>query len=88
MVLVMGWGEKREVLGATPDRTCERCHNTGPWVIYKSRKRLKVMFIPVAKWGEYFAAQCSICPNEVELSALDAHRLARGDITLDQVSPP
>ncbi len=88
MVLVMGWGEQRETLGVTTDWVCERCNNTGPWVIYKSRKRLKVMFIPVAKWGEHFAAQCAICPNEVELSALDAYRLVRGDITLDQISPP
>lgn len=87
MVLIMGWGENREVLGATTDELCARCNNTGPWVIYKSRKRLKVMFIPVAKWGEHFAAQCAICPNEVELSALDAYRLVRGDITLDQIPP-
>ena len=85
MVLILGWGENREVLGATTDEFCARCNNTGPWVIYKSRKRLKVMFIPVAKWGEHFAAQCAICPNEVELSALDAHRLVRGDLTLDQL---
>ena len=85
MVLVMGWGEQRETLGVTTDRVCERCNNTGPWVIYKSKKRLKVMFVPIAKWGEHFAAQCAICPNEIELSALDAHRLVRGDLTLDQL---
>jgi len=43
------------------------------------------MFIPVAKWSEHFAARCAICPNEIEVSALDAHRLVRGDLTLDQL---
>ncbi len=85
MVLIMGWGENREVLGETTGELCARCNNAGPWVIYKSRKRLKVMFIPVAKWSEYFAARCAICPNEIEVSALDAHRLVRGDLTLDQL---
>lgn len=84
MVLVMGWGDKYDLLGTTPDRPCSRCNNTGPWAIYRSRKRLNVMFIPIARWGERFAAQCAICPNEIELSAVEAHRLARGDISLDQ----
>jgi hypothetical protein len=85
MVLIMGWGDRHDVLGTTADRACERCLNTGPWVIYRSRKRLNVMFIPVARWGTRFAVRCTVCPNETELSALDAHRLARGDITLEEL---
>ena len=81
----MGWGENREVLGETAGELCARCNNAGPWVVYKSRKRLKVMFIPVAKWSEHFAARCAICPSEIEVSALDAHRLVRGDLTLGQL---
>ena len=85
MVLFMGWGDKHDVLGATTDRACERCRNSGPWIIYRSRKRLNVMFVPVARWGTQFAVRCTVCPNETKLSALEAHRLARGETTLDEL---
>lgn len=85
MVLILGWGNTHDVLGATEDRTCDRCRNTGPWIIYKSRNKLNVMFVPIARWGTKFAARCAVCPNELELSEPDALQLAQGGTSLNDL---
>jgi hypothetical protein len=55
-------------------------------VVYKSKKRIKVMFVPVAKWAEHYAMKCPICPLGVEVSATDAHRLVEGQLSAKSIS--
>ena len=85
-MLIFGWGDQNDVVGVTDERHCPRCNNTEQWVVYKSKKRIKVMFIPVAKWAEHYAMKCPICPLGVEVSAIDAHRLVEGQLSAKSIS--
>ena len=75
MVLIGGWGTKATPLGITDIRTCERCNSRGPWLVYKSKKQIKLYWIPVAQWNKKYVIECSVCPNAFEVSEQEANRL-------------
>ena len=75
MVFVYGWGTKATPLGITDIRTCDRCNTRGPWLVYKSKKQIKLYWIPVAQWNKKYVIECSVCPNAFEVSEQEANRL-------------
>ena len=75
MVLIGGWGTKATPLGITDIRTCDRCNTRGPWLVYKSKKQIKLYWIPVAQWNKKYVIECSVCPNAFEVSEQEANRL-------------
>ena len=75
MVLIGGWGTKATPLGITDIRTCERCNSRGPWLVYKSKKQIKLYWIPVAQWNKKYVIECSVCPNAFEVTEQEANRL-------------
>jgi DnaJ-domain-containing protein 1 len=75
MVLIGGWGTKATRLGITDIRTCERCNSRGPWLVFKSKKQIKLYWIPVAQWNKKYVIECSVCPNAFEVTEQEANRL-------------
>ena len=73
--LIGGWGTKATPLGITDIRTCERCNSRGPWLVYKSKKQIKLYWIPVAQWNKKYGVECSVCPNAFEVTEQEANRL-------------
>ncbi len=62
-MIIYGWGTKNNPLGVTDLIHCDRCGNTGPWLIYQAKKQFKLYWIPVAQWNKRIVAECSTCPN-------------------------
>ena len=62
-MIIYGWGTKTNPLGVTDLIHCDRCGNTGPWLIYQAKKQFKLYWIPVAQWNKRIVAECSTCPN-------------------------
>ena len=74
-MLVYGWGDKAKLLGMSSRRRCSRCGNLDHWVVYESKKQVKLYWIPVAQWNKRYVAQCQVCPNNDEMSEVEARRL-------------
>ena len=62
-MIIYGWGTKTNPLGVTDLISCDRCGNTGPWLVYQAKKQFKLYWIPVAQWNKQIIAECSTCPN-------------------------
>ena len=74
-MLVGGWGTKNTPLGFTRAEKCSRCGNFGPWIVYESKKRITLYWIPVAQWNKRFVVECSICPNAYEVDRSTAEQM-------------
>ena len=66
-MIFYGWGTKATPLGITDVKKCDRCGNSGPWLVYESKKQFKLYWIPVAQWNKHYAASCMTCPNTWEI---------------------
>ena len=74
------WGTKATPLGITDIKKCDRCGNSGPWLVYESKKQFKLYWIPVAQWNKHYAASCMTCPNTWEIPRENLDRiLAEGE---------
>jgi len=82
--MIVGWGNSGKTLGLGPERDCDRCNNRSSWVVVENSKKVRLYFVPVAKWNaEYFMA-CPVCKNAVELGSREQAQavvaaVSRGD---------
>lgn len=59
--LFFGYGSKVRLRGATAERTCPRCHNTGPWQRLERWRYLSLFFVPIARWHREQLDACPVC---------------------------
>ena len=76
------WGTKATPLGETGIKKCERCGNSGPWLIYESKKQFKLYWIRLAQWNKHYAASCMTCPNTREIPRENIERVIASNPTL------
>jgi len=76
------WGTKATPLGETGIKKCERCGNSGPWLIYESKKQFKLYWIRVAQWNKHYAASCMTCPNKREIPRENIEKVIATNPTL------
>lgn len=78
-MIIFGWGGNCKVLGEVGLVECPNCHNTSPWKIVETSKRVTLYFVPVAKWQRRYFCICPVCDCGTEL----ANREQAQDILLE-----
>jgi hypothetical protein len=61
LFLFFGYGTKVKLLGESGERTCPRCHNTGPWHRLDRYRYLSLFFIRLARWHREALDACPVC---------------------------
>jgi hypothetical protein len=72
--LLFGGGVRLKTLGAGPERTCPRCHNTATWVRLRRFHELTLFFVPLARWGRSELEACPVCGQQAAATTQPAHR--------------
>jgi hypothetical protein len=62
-MIVFGWGSRAKQLGTGFITTCENCHNTNPFTVVETAKKITVYWIPVAKWSKQYFYVCPVCSH-------------------------
>jgi hypothetical protein len=65
VLLLFGYGTKRQHLGAGQTRTCSNCHNTTQWARLREFEQFTLFFVPVARWKRRQLEASGICGTAV-----------------------
>jgi len=74
-MLIVGWGDKSSVLGQGFVQDCQNCNNSSRWPIVEMAHRIRLYFVPVAKWGRKYYYLCPVCKHGFELPSRELAQL-------------
>ena len=66
-MLIAGWGKDAKVLAFVGLMKCQNCNNYSMWYLVEISSKVKVYFIPVAKYGSKYFVMCNVCENGYEV---------------------
>jgi hypothetical protein len=69
-VVIFGWGpDKQDDLGEVAPAVCPNCHNQVFLHHVRSKKSVRLYFVPVARYGTDDYLVCPVCSRGLQLSA-------------------
>lgn len=63
----VGWGKNAKPVAYMGMAKCPHCRNYAHIQLCEVKKKISVMFVPVAKFDTHHYAVCSVCGNPVEI---------------------
>ena len=82
-MFVAGWGDNVEMLATAGPLSCDRCNNNAEHALVDVRKKISVMFVPVAKLRKGKFLVCTICLERTSVSDADAAAIVQAAIQRD-----
>jgi len=82
--VVVGWGKKGKELGYAGVEKCPHCKNWSPFHIYEMSNRVRLYWVPVAKFNTKRYFVCGTCETAWELDKDKAREMLAASAALPE----
>jgi len=79
-MIIFGWGKGAKKLADLGFMKCGNCKNYSWFSLFEVSSKVKLYFVPVAKYGKRYVMACPICQGGIEVTKEEKDEILRGSV--------